>query len=38
MRSGQWVSMGLVISSGIRIWAHGTLNQDFADLNSQQNP
>lgn len=32
MRSGQWVSMGPVVSSGISIWAHGTLNQDFADF------
>lgn len=32
MRSGQWVSLGLVISSGISISAHGTLNQDFANF------
>lgn len=32
MRSEQWVSLGLVISSGISISAHETLNQDFANF------
>lgn len=32
MRSGQWVSLGLVISSDISISAHGTLNKDFANF------